>query len=128
MSRRVALLLAPSLLFACAAIIDPSRVPSLSDDALCAGYHQAREFGSAELVNAYATEIKTRNLISEREWGIVYSNRVAMGISKCALYASWGYPTRENRSVGSWGIHTQHVYGSRQYVYTKNGSVTSWQQ
>src|SRR5690606_33970565 len=97
-------------------------------DAVCAGYYQALEHGSAEVIDAYTREIKARKLLSERDWDAVDRKVVAIGISKCALYASWGAPTRKNRSGGAWGIHIQHVYGSRQYVYTKNGIVTSWQQ
>lgn len=54
------------------------------------------------------------------------SEQIRIGISECQLYASWGYPGSQNRSVGSWGVHIQHVYG-KIYVYTENGRVTSYQ-
>jgi hypothetical protein len=58
---------------------------------------------------------------------LVRKEHVNMGISECQLFASWGLPSDQNRSVGSWGVHTQHIYYSGTYVYTENGRVTSWQ-
>lgn len=55
----------------------------------------------------------------------IKSERIGIGISECQLYASWGVG-QQNRTVGSWGVHIQHVYGNS-YVYTENGRVTSWQ-
>lgn len=57
---------------------------------------------------------------------LVLNEKIKVGISQCHMYASWGTPDDENRSVGSWGVHIQHVYG-RSYVYTENGRVTSYQ-
>lgn len=48
-------------------------------------------------------------------------------MSQCGMYAAWGDPVRENQSVGSWGRKIQHVYQSRNYVYTENGRITSYQ-
>ena len=39
---------------------------------------------------------------------------------------SWGQPDDINRSVGSWGVHEQWVYGD-EYLYFENGKLTSWQ-
>ena len=39
---------------------------------------------------------------------------------------SWGEPKDRNRSVGSWGVHAQWIYGDT-YVYFENGILTSWQ-
>ena len=60
-------------------------------------------------------------------------HRIVMGMSSCELVASWGWPNEQNRSVGSWGNHTQWVYGDfatsqkPRFVYTENDFVTSWQ-
>lgn len=51
---------------------------------------------------------------------------VQEGMTAEQLKASWGAPERNNRSVGSWGVHEQWVYPSN-YVYLANGKVTSWQ-
>lgn len=51
---------------------------------------------------------------------------VRIGMSECQLYAAMGLPNEQNRTVGKWGVHIQHIYGGT-YVYTENGRVTSWQ-
>ena len=57
---------------------------------------------------------------------LIRKEQVRIGMSECQLYAAWGLPSDQNRTVGSWGIHIQHIYGNA-YVYTENGRVTSWQ-
>lgn len=57
---------------------------------------------------------------------IIQKEKIKIGMTECQLYAAWGSPSERNRSVGTWGVHIQHVY-SGSYVYTENGSVTSWQ-
>ena len=53
--------------------------------------------------------------------------QIATGDSECQLYASWGLPVSANRTTGSTS-YIQHVYrGSRNYVYTRNGRITAWQ-
>lgn len=57
---------------------------------------------------------------------LINEKSIQIGISECELYAAWGMPERQNRTVGSWGVNIQHIY-SRVYVYTQNGVVRSWQ-
>lgn len=57
---------------------------------------------------------------------LIRKEKVRIGMSECELYAAWGLPGEQNRTVGSWGVHIQHIYGNS-YVYTENGRVTSWQ-
>ena len=56
----------------------------------------------------------------------IKGQRVALGMTADQVILSWGKPEDVNRSVGSWGIHEQWVYGE-QYVYLENGKVTSFQ-
>lgn len=45
-----------------------------------------------------------------------------MDINRFTLYAAWGYPERTNRTVGSWRVHAQLIYGDYgPYVYLNNG-------
>lgn len=80
---------------------------------------------------SHLQEMQRRNLLTANELDLVKNKQIQRGMSLCAMYASWGVPYKENRSVGRWGTHIQHVYGShhssRAYVYTENGIVTSWQ-
>lgn len=70
----------------------------------------------------FVAEAKRRKLSFKMP--LIKALRVKIGMSECDLYASWGYPESSNRSVGIWGVHTQHVYDGA-YVYTENGRVSS---
>ena len=76
--------------------------------------------------------INNRNeAITPQEWDLVDAHMIKIGMSRCALYASRGKPSKINKSVGVWGVHIQHIYSLLRttpvYVYTQNGKVTSWQ-
>lgn len=68
-----------------------------------------------------------------KECSNIAQKKIWMGMSKDQLLMSWGVPSSQNDTVGSWGIHTQWVYrSSGQYVYLEGESkdkltVTSWQ-
>lgn len=53
--------------------------------------------------------------------------RVWMGMTEEMAEYSWGRPQTINRSVGSWGVSEQWVYGVGNYLYFGNGKLTSWQ-
>lgn len=50
-----------------------------------------------------------------------------LGMTKKMAIISRGYPEDINRSVGSWGVKEQWVYGNGTYLYFDNGSLSSWQ-
>lgn len=77
------------------------------------------------VIKSIANELNRRKIKLNKE--MIKKESIRIGISTCQLYASWGIPTQENRSVGVWGVHIQHIYGSNYYVYTENNVVTSWQ-
>jgi hypothetical protein len=53
---------------------------------------------------------------------------VAIGMTPEEVIASsWGKPQSINRSTYSFGVHEQWVYGSRNYLYFKNGKLDSIQ-
>lgn len=126
-----------SLAIFCMAIVGcstmtPEQIALKSDLDLCRGYRGAMRV-QGETAAAYKLEMQRRNLLTQEEWDLAAKKQISMGISQCALYAAWGVPGRENRSVGSWGVNIQHVfnvgypYVPASYVYTRNGKVTSWQ-
>lgn len=53
--------------------------------------------------------------------------RVWMGMTEEMAEYSWGRPQTINRSVGSWGVSEQWVYGVGNYLYFGNGKLTNWQ-
>jgi hypothetical protein len=58
---------------------------------------------------------------------MVLKQRIQIGITECELFASFGEPKEQNRTVSSSSVRVQNVYGSRWYVYTVNGRVSGWQ-
>ena len=69
---------------------------------------------------------------SEKECQSIADKKIWLGMSGLQLYLSWGIPSDQNNTVGSWGYHSQWVYGSNQYVYLEGKTrddaiVTSWQ-
>lgn len=49
------------------------------------------------------------------------------GMTREMATISLGSPSDKNRTVGSWGVHEQWVYGNNLYLYFENGKLTSWQ-
>jgi hypothetical protein len=56
----------------------------------------------------------------------IRQQKIVLGMTAPQVLLSWGKPEDINRSVGSWGVHEQWVYGN-QYVYLENGKVDSFQ-
>ena len=81
----------------------------------------------------YWAELTKRQLLTEHETTLVKNKKINMGMSLCALYASWGRPDRENRTTTRYGENIQHVYNlgynyiRPSYVYTTDGKVSGWQ-
>lgn len=114
--------------------LSPEFMSSSPDRDVCERYGIfSRNTTFSELTRQYQSELERRNLLSQNEKDLAAKKQIQRGMSLCGLYASWGKPDRENRSVGSWGTHIQHIYhaGLRYvrptYVYTENGRVTAWQ-
>lgn len=114
--------------------LSPAYMAASSDSQICERYGVFSRNGMfGEYTTQYRAEMERRNLLSPHEKELVAKKQIQIGMSLCALYASWGTPDRQNRSVGSWGVRIQHVYNAGlryirpTYVYTENGYVTSWQ-
>lgn len=120
------------LFFGCAAT--QKNLTLESNDEVCKSYGiYAKSPFFSSLASTYRDEINARKLIPDSEWELARANKITIGMSTCALYASWGKPDKENRSVSSGSVHTQHIFNrgykyiKPTYVYTRNGTVTSWQ-
>jgi len=75
-------------------------------------------------------ELSRRGLVDYAWWTAIENKKILMGMTKEAIRLSWGKPRRINRTVGSWGIHEQWIYGkfpNAPYLYLENGLVTGWQ-
>ncbi len=67
--------------------------------------------------------------ITEEELEAARNGSVFIGMSRDALYAAWGKPYTENRTILANKVRIQHVFtfGGRRYAYTENGFVTAIQ-
>lgn len=100
-------------------------IKNLDREKFCAFYGESIRDNRQDVLRAFRAEAAKRKIkLVEKA---AASESVSLGIGVCQLYAAWGLPISANRSVGSWGIDVQHVYGNGTYVYTRNGIVTSWQ-
>jgi len=107
-------------------MMDEEKLKTVDILQLCAAYGDNHS-------DKIKTELKRRDIFTEREWNLINSKKISIGISRYALYASWGPPTKINRSVSKLGVHIQHIYGlysrytKRRFVYTVNNKVSGWQ-
>ncbi len=111
----------------------PEILKNMPNDLFCATYgrvlrhqkvYQVGEISDLEQL----VKIEARRRKFKFDDSFVMSQKIKLGLSECQLFASWDSAYRQNETVGSWGVHIQHIYGDGRYVYTKNGRVTSWQQ
>ena len=110
----------------------PRFIGGLSKDDLCVAVGTTTRHSTVpgigtfpELLGLVKKEIARRNL--RMDGALIEKERIRLGISECQLFATWGPPQSQRRSVGSWGVHIQHVYSGGRLVYTENGRVTAWQ-
>jgi hypothetical protein len=75
-------------------------------------------------------DIKHKNSLIKKygqtNGSLVYQKKIRLGMSKEMVIESWGQPKDIHRTVGSWGVHEQWIYGET-YLYFENGILTSWQ-
>ena len=57
---------------------------------------------------------------------LIKAQRIIIGMTKEQILLSWGKPDKINRTVGSWGVHEQWIYGDK-YLYLENDKLTSFQ-
>ena len=69
----------------------------------------------------------------EKECQNMAEQKIWIGMDYHQLYITMGVPKDKNDTVGSWGVHSQWVYGDfGPYIYLEGRSkrdllVTSWQ-
>ncbi|MGC8728439.1 MAG: hypothetical protein ACP5SD_04140, partial [Elusimicrobiales bacterium] len=59
-------------------------------------------------------------------WQLIKKESIAIDMPCEAVKLSWGEPNDINRTVTSYSVHEQWVYGNT-YVYCDDGKVTAWQ-
>ncbi|MGX2039901.1 hypothetical protein ACWJKU_07170 [Methylocaldum sp. MU1018] len=127
--RCIPMALAMALSAGCAT--DSARLTELSDLELCRGYGAYAAWSVAgSVAERYKHEIERRKLVTPEEWALASQKRIQKGMSRCALYASWGVPMSE-QPLDREGDEIRHIYHSGWLmspgaVYTKNGRVEGW--
>lgn len=70
--------------------------------------------------------------ISQKYKNTILNGKIILGMNREMVRASWGEPGDINKSVGSYGVHEQWIYGDyttdRYFLYFENGILTSWQE
>lgn len=76
----------------------------------------------------FEAELRERDYFSDEEMQLIADQTIKIGMREEVLRCIFGRPWSANRSVGSWGAHTQYVFRDYGwYVYVENGVVVSWQ-
>jgi hypothetical protein len=72
----------------------------------------------ASMIKKYGTSVAEK-ILSSKFW---------LGMTSDMAIESLGLPDKNNRTIGSWGVHEQWIYERRElYLYFENGTLTSWQ-
>lgn len=102
----------------------------MEPDFLCMHYG-FNSMSKSDKVPAIRNELERRQILTKDEWYHVDSGRLDFGLSRCGMLAVKGGPYAVNNIHTKEGVRTQYVfinqYGKRNYVYTNNGQISSWQ-
>ena len=58
---------------------------------------------------------------------LILDNKVQIGFTKQMCIEAWGEPYDINRTITSWGVHEQWVYGIGSYLYFEDNILTAIQ-
>lgn len=95
---------------------EQQKAESTANQANIKTQEEAQTKRKAELIRKYGATDAQR----------ISNGKIWLGMSDEMARASWGAPENINRTVGSWGVHEQWIYGDT-YVYFENGKLTVWQ-
>jgi len=131
---RFALTAAAALLAGCATMSNPR---DLADDDLCARYGRNIRANDAQRAAELRAEMDTRQLrIDEDDVAFIRKALVRVGMTTCAMHASWGIPSISNRTTTAGDVRVQHVWRGvtgqyvrtqSSFVYTQGGRVVAIQ-
>lgn len=94
-------------------------IPTLPILELCAAF---RDRGSA----AARAEILRRKFFSDRDWQLIMSRKIAIGMPHAALICAWG-SAKVNRTITGRSEQLQYVYPSGDLVYVEDGKIAAVQ-
>jgi hypothetical protein len=119
------------LLSACAHWDNPAWVQTIVTPDLCSTYEvfatPMMGIDRREWAKTIKAELNRRGAVAPGEWPLIDQQKIRVGMSECALLASWGSPLGINHTVTAAGDSAQYVYGGGNYAYVTNGRVTGMQ-
>ncbi|HEV8025792.1 MAG TPA: hypothetical protein VGP50_00105 [Stellaceae bacterium] len=133
MNARFLVLAVPVLLFFVAGCAGtPMAIATDSDE-------QLRNEQTLDLCRAYPmfldqkgvrAELNRRLAVGDPEWVLIDQHKIYIGMSECALLASWGKPekTDHDNSLRSGGLLRYVYHGGADLVYVSDAKVTSFQK
>ncbi len=76
-------------------------------------------------------EFKSRveSLYTKKEIAYILDGKLFIGMTEPAMECAWGIPVDRKESRGTWGDHSEIIYGEERdgaTVFTENGRITSW--
>ncbi|MGI9311170.1 MAG: hypothetical protein ACR2P7_06530 [bacterium] len=137
------------ILTSCAALENASFSWSLNDVAtksdaeLCAyainvlkyGEHQKWGLGKPHkpgVWKAFRSALVSRGLIKRTDFSAIKAGTLKLGMSECAIIASWGLPSDINKTVTTYSASEQwvweHYSSGYRFAYLEGGVLTGWQQ
>lgn len=107
-------------------------LPEMNADFLCQHFGNNNQ-SKTDRVPSIRSEIQRRKLLSVDEQAAAGQGTLQIGMSRCGMFAVQGSQLAENSTTTAAGNFIQHVFVNsstlkREYVYTQNGRVTSWQK
>lgn len=104
----------------------------MDQDFLCQHYGNNRQ-SKTDKVPSIRAEVQRRGLLSAEDQGAVDQGALRIGMSRCGMFSVQGSQLGENSTTTAAGAFVQHIFfnserGKKEYVYTQNGRVTSWQK
>lgn len=105
---------------------------SILDDTkplVCGRFQLKSDYDKMKAISA-ANKAKRKANLTKRfgssNANMILEGKVKIGMTKAMCEESWGSPDDINKSIGSWGIYEQWVYGNS-YLYFEDGKLTSIQ-
>jgi hypothetical protein len=107
-------------------------LPEMNADFLCQHFGNNNQ-SKTDRVSSIRAEIQRRKLLTTDELAAADQGTLQIGMSRCGMFAVQGGQLSENTTTTAAGSFVQHIFfnsvrGKREYVYTQNGRVTSWQK
>jgi hypothetical protein len=107
-------------------VAEIERKSSIGQENICISSGPKIKTGGYEGKNAKQYLID-HGLIKDGDVSLVQNNAVDIGMTRCAMLASYGLYENQNITKTQYSTNIQHIYFGNHYIYTKNDVVTSIQ-